>query len=174
MLNKITVTFYVSHLNYQNLENDFYKLNGSFPSSDVLEKEFHFNKKQISELDEFLKRGYDEGGFKIWDISDLTKPKLLSYQKTFGFGTHRFDMDDNYAYISTEMKGFLGNILVIYDIKNPDQPIEISKWWLDGQNIEGEKPTWDGYGNRLHHALRVGNELWAAVWHAGFRVIDIP
>ena len=154
--------------------NEFNKLNGNLPSNKILENQFNLNEKQISELDDYLIRGYDEGGFKIWDISNLKKPRLLNYQKTFGFGTHRFDMDNNYAYISTEMKGFLGNILVIYDIKNPAEPKEISKWWLDGQNIDGgEKPTWEGYGNRLHHALRVGNELWAAVWHAGFRVIDI-
>src|SRR3546814_3274756 len=45
---------------------------------------------------------------------------------------------------------------------------------MPGQHIAaGEKPTWKGYKNRLHHALRVGDELWASVWHAGFRVLDV-
>ena len=44
-----------------------------------LNKEFNINEQQISQLDEFLIRGYDEGGFKIWDISDLTKPRLLNF-----------------------------------------------------------------------------------------------
>ena len=32
---------------------------------------------------------------------------------------HRFDMDDRYAYISTEMDGYRVNILVNYDISDP-------------------------------------------------------
>jgi hypothetical protein len=83
-------------------------------------------------------------------------------------------MDERYAYISTEMPGYIGNILVIYDLANPERPQEVSRWWMPGQHLAGgETPTWQGYGQRLHHALRVGDELWAAVWHAGLRVIDI-
>ena len=45
---------------------------------------------------------------------------------------------------------------------------------MPGQHLAGgETPTWRGYKNRLHHAMRVGDELWAAVWHAGFRVLDV-
>src|SRR5690606_29118729 len=129
---------------------------------------------QIAELEAARQRGYHDGGFKVWDISDKTKPRLLCHQRTHGFGTHRFDMDESYAYISTEMEGYLGNILVIYDLKDPARPQEVSRWHLPGQHIAaGETPTWKGYKNRLHHALRVGNEMWAAVWHAGFRVLDV-
>lgn len=128
---------------------------------------------QIAELDEARERGYREGGFRIYDISDKTNPRLLSDTKTFGFGVHRFDVDENYAYISTEMEGYIGNILVTYDVSNPKAPAEISRWWMPGQHIAGgETPTWSGYKNRLHHAMRVGDELWAACWHAGFRVLD--
>ena len=117
---------------------------------------------------------YEHGGFKIWNISDRSKPRLLSYQRTFGFGVHRFDMDERYAYISTEMDGYRGNILVIYDIQNPERPEEVSRWWLPGQHVAGgETPTWQGESHRLHHALRYGDELWAAVWYAGVRRIDI-
>jgi hypothetical protein len=78
------------------------------------------------------------------------------------------------AYISTEMEGYVGNILVIYDCADPIRPEEVSRWWMPGQHLAGgETPTWKGYGNRLHHALRFGDELWAAVWNAGFRVIDV-
>ena len=127
----------------------------------------------IAILEEGLARGYDGGGFRIWDISRKTAPKLLSYVKTHGFGVHRFDMDARYAYISTEMEGYVGNILVTYDIANPANPVEVSRWHMPGQHIAGgETPTWDGYGVRLHHAMRCGDELWAAVWHAGYRVLD--
>src|SRR5262245_27302649 len=120
------------------------------------------------------KKKYEAGGFKIYDVSDRTKPKLIHFQKTHGRGVHRFDMDANYAYISTEMPGYIGNILVIYDIRNPAKPAEVSRWWLPGQHLEGgEKPSWPGRQHRLHHALRQGDRMWAGCWHGGVRVIDV-
>ncbi|MFQ5765338.1 MAG: hypothetical protein ACE5GT_10430 [Rhodospirillales bacterium] len=128
----------------------------------------------IPTLDAARERGYGDGGFRVYDIADRTRPKLIHHQKTFGFGVHRFDVDADYAYISTEMEGYIGNILVIYDMKDPAKPEEVSRWWLPGQHrAGGETPTWNGYRNRLHHAMRVGDELWAACWHGGFRVIDV-
>ncbi len=127
----------------------------------------------IGVLEVVLARRYDSGGFRVWDITDKTAPRQLAYVKTHGFGVHRFDMDENYAYISTEIEGYVGNILVTYDISDPANPAEVSRWHMPGQHIAGgETPTWDGYGVRLHHAMRCGDELWAAVWHAGFRVLD--
>jgi hypothetical protein len=116
---------------------------------------------------------YQNGGFKIYDVSNPAKPKLITYQKTGGIGVHRFAMDSRYAYISTEMDGFTGNILVIYDIADPRAPQEVSRWWMPGQHAAGgEKPSWQGRRHRLHHALRFGDELWASCWHGGFFVID--
>ena len=83
-------------------------------------------------------------------------------------------MDERYAYISTEMEGFVGNILVIYDLGDPKHPREASRWWMPGQNIAtGEKPSWSGKRHRLHHALRFGDEMWASCWHGGFRIGDV-
>ena len=117
---------------------------------------------------------YNLGGFKLYDISNREKPRLIAHHRTYGRGVHRFDMDQNYAYISTEMEGYVGNILVIYDLKDPAHPEEIARWWMPGQHLAGgEKPTWSGYRNRLHHTLRVGDRLYASCWHAGLRVIDV-
>ena len=117
---------------------------------------------------------YDAGGFKLYDVSDRAKPKLITHHKTGGIGVHRFDMDQRYAYISTEMAGYVGNILVIYDLHDPRKPQEISRWWMPGQHVDaGETPTWSGKRHRLHHALRFGNEMWASCWHGGFRVVDV-
>jgi hypothetical protein len=119
-------------------------------------------------------QAYENGGFKIYDVADPAKPKLIAYQKTGGIGVHRFAMDARYAYISTEMDGFIGNILVIYDIADARHPREVSRWWMPGQHIAGgETPTWSGKRHRLHHALRFNNEMWASCWHGGFRVVDI-
>ena len=73
-------------------------------------------------LEEFERRGYHNGGFKIYDVSNPAQPKLICYRKTGGRGVHRFDVDERHAYISTEMEGFIGNILVIYDLRDPQAP----------------------------------------------------
>jgi hypothetical protein len=117
---------------------------------------------------------YAEGGFRLWDIRDRANPRLLKHQLTGGIGVHRFDMDERYAYISTEMEGYVGNILVIYDIADPANPREVGRWHMPGQHVAaGEVPTWQGQHHRLHHTLREGNTLWAAVWYAGIRAIDV-
>lgn len=142
-------------------------------SDDQIAERLSVKLSDIPVLEEALARGYHSGGFRVWDISDKTAPQLLSYVKTHGFGVHRFDMDANYAYISTEMEGYVGNILVIYDLADPTNPTEVSRWHMPGQHVaQGETPTGVGYSHRLHHAMRCGDELWAAVWHAGIRVLD--
>jgi hypothetical protein len=128
----------------------------------------------LSALEEFEKHGYDNGGFKIYDVSKPSQPRLIRYQKTGGIGVHRFDMDARHAYISTEMAGYVGNILVIYDLRDPASPQEVSRWWMPGQHFAGgETPGWSGRRHRLHHALRFGNEMWASCWHGGFWVVDV-
>ena len=83
---------------------------------------------------------FKDAGFRIYDVRDPTNPRLVTFMKTYGKGVHRFDLDENYAYISTEMEGFVGNILVIYDIRDPSRPVEVSRWWMQGQNTGGGEP----------------------------------
>ena len=147
---------------------------GRDPSHKELAEKLGVKESDIPAVEAMEKAPYDQGGFKIYDVSDRAKPKLITHHKTHGRGVHRFDMDANYAYISTEMPGYIGNILVIYDIRNPAKPEEVSRWWLPGQHLAGgEKPTWSGRQHRLHHALRVGDRLCAGCWHGGVRVIDV-
>jgi hypothetical protein len=146
---------------------------GRTPSQAELAQRLDVPEGLLPRLRRSLEHGYRDGGFKVFDVSDKARPRELAYVRTHGVGVHRFDMDDRYAYISTEMEGFVGNILVVYDIADPSRPTEVSRWWMPGQNVgNGETPHWKGLSHRLHHALRFGNELWAAVWYAGLRVID--
>ena len=147
---------------------------GRDPSHKELAEKLGVKESDIPAVEVMEKAPYNQGGFKIYDVSDLTKPKLITHHKTHGRGVHRFDMDASYAYISTEMPGYIGNILVIYDIRNPARPEEVSRWWLPGQHLAGgEKPTWPGRQHRLHHTLRVGDRLYAGCWHGGVRVVDV-
>ena len=148
-------------------------LRGKGLSDAAIAEELKVQLSDIEMLEEAVARGYQSGGFRVWDISDKKAPKMLSYVRTHGFGVHRFDMDAEFAYISTEIEGYVGNILVTYDLSDPTNPREVSRWHMTGQHIAGgETPIWDGYGVRLHHAMRCGDELWAAVWHAGYKVLD--
>jgi hypothetical protein len=147
---------------------------GRDPTHAELAQALGVTESEIPAVEAAERTPYEKGGFRIYDIADRSKPRLLAFQKTHGRGVHRFDMDENYAYISTEMPGYLGNILVIYDIRNPARPEEVSRWWMPGQHIAaGEKPTWPGRKHRLHHALRVGDQLWAGCWHGGVRIVDV-
>ena len=117
---------------------------------------------------------YEDGGFRIYDISDRTNPRLIHFEKTHGKGVHRFDVDESHAYISTTMPGFIGRILVIYDIRRPSNPEEVSRWWLPGQNVgAGETPHPRKSLHRLHHALRSGNRLYAGLCMSGYGIIDV-
>jgi hypothetical protein len=117
---------------------------------------------------------YPEGGFRIYDIADKSSPKLITFVKTHGKGAHRFDLDANYAYISTEMEGFVGNILVIYDIRNPARPSEVSRWWLPGQNVAAGEPAHPkGSEHRLHHGMRSGDEIYCGFWQSGLAIVDV-
>jgi hypothetical protein len=146
---------------------------GRPPQDSELAAEIGVEAGDIPVLDAARERGYGEGGFRLYDVSDKARPRLIHHQPTGGIGVHRFDMDGSHAYISTEMEGYVGNILVVYDLADPARPREVSRWHMPGQHIAaGEVPTWAGERHRLHHALRVGDELWAAVWFAGLRVLD--
>jgi hypothetical protein len=147
---------------------------GRNPTHEELAEVLVMRAADIPMIEKASARPYVDGGFRIYDISNRAKPRLLTHQKTGKAGVHRFDVDENYAYMSTEMDGYLGNILVIYDIRNPEKPEEVSRWWIPGQHIAGgETPTWVGRRHRLHHALRFGDELWAGIWQAGVSVIDV-
>jgi hypothetical protein len=147
---------------------------GGEPTRKEIAAKMGVSEDDLATLEDFERRGYHNGGFKIYDVSNPAQPKLVCYQKTGGIGVHRFDMDERHAYISTEMQGYLGNILVTYDLRDPVRPQEVSRWWMPGQHVAGgETPTWSGRRHRLQHALRFGDEMWASCWHGGFWVVDV-
>ncbi|HEY0223591.1 MAG TPA: RNA polymerase subunit sigma-70 [Pseudolabrys sp.] len=147
---------------------------GREPARPELAARLNVTEADIAEIEAAEKQPYRNGGFRIYDVSTPSNPKLIHHHLTGGIGVHRFDMDERYAYISTELEGFVGNILVTYDLRDPKNPQEVSRWWMPGQHIAaGEKPSWSGKRHRLHHALRFGDEMWASCWHGGFRIVDI-
>ena len=114
------------------------------------------------------------GGVKIYDVSDPRRPEELHFWECGGIGVHRFTFDGRYAYLSPEMDGYVGNIVLILDLADPKQPQEVGRWWMPGQWISGgETPTWEKRNHRCHHAIRHGDRLYVSYWYGGFVILDI-
>lgn len=115
------------------------------------------------------------GGLAIYDTSRPSEPKLISKWMTGGKGVHRYDYDGRYAYISPTVDGYIGNIVMILDLINPEHPVEVGRWWIPGQwKAGGEDYPWHDYVMpRCHHPLRMGNRLYVSYWHHGFFILDI-
>ena len=115
-----------------------------------------------------------QGGLKIFDISKKAAPREIAFFKAAGRGVHRFTFDGRYAYISPEMDGYAGNIVMILDLKDPAKPEEVGRWWVPGQwSGGGESPTWEGRAHRCHHPMRKGDRLYVSYWHGGLVILDI-
>lgn len=114
------------------------------------------------------------GGVGIYDVSRRGEPRLITAWETEGEGVHRFDFDGRYLYFSPTVRGYVGNIVMILDLADPARPVEVGRWWMPGQWVEGgETPAWQGAAHKCHHPLRLGNRLYTSYWHGGFVILDI-
>jgi hypothetical protein len=119
-----------------------------------------------------------DAGLRVYNISDPSKPKELSFFETGGRGVHRFwlDCEKSLAYISTEANGYLGAIFMTVDISDPKKPDEVSRWWIPGQWTDGgEEPPWDAEKEnyRHHHPVVLGDRAYLGYWDAGYIILDI-
>lgn len=113
-------------------------------------------------------------GVRVFDVSKPESPREIAFHATVGRGCHRFDIDERYAYFSTEVDGYHGNIIQIVDFKEPTRPNEVSRWWLEGQWIGGgERPSWQGKTHKVHHGLKHGDRLYVGCNQAGLAIVDI-
>ena len=115
-----------------------------------------------------------QGGLKVFDVSDPSNPREVSFFKAAAKGVHRFTFDGRYAYFSPVMEGYVGNIAMILDLADPAKPQEVGRWWMPGQWVAGgEEPTWPGTMHRCHHPIRRADRLYVSYWHGGFVILDI-
>jgi hypothetical protein len=115
-----------------------------------------------------------QGGLGIFDVSNPSKPREITFWHCGGAGAHRFDFDGRYAYISPEIEGYHANIVMILDLIDPAKPREVGRWWMPGQWIAGgETPTWKGREHRCHHCIRQGDRLYVSYLHGGLVILDI-
>ncbi len=117
---------------------------------------------------------FADGGLRIFDISDASRPKQVGFFPVPGKGVHRFDSDGKFAYLSSSAEGFRGNIVRIVDISDPANPREVSKWWRRGQwEAGGEVHDWGARSVACHHPLRFGDRLYVSYQQGGVFILDI-
>ncbi len=134
----------------------------------------NYRAEDIPSLMEAVDFDFTGGGIRIYDVADAVSPRELAFFPTGGNGVHRFDFDGTYAYLSTRMEGYLGNIVMIVDLKDPATPKEVSRWWLPGQWIAGgETPDWGEQRYECHHPMRFGDRLYVSYCMAGMVTLDI-
>ena len=97
---------------------------------------------------------YDDydAGIGIWDVkTDPMNPKLLGFWSNGGgagidgINTHRnFYAGGRYVYTTSSCPGFLNNIFRIIDIVDPENPVEVGRWYLKEQWLDGmDHVEWD-------------------------------
>lgn len=116
---------------------------------------------------------FDEGVL-IWDISDPINPRKLGQFHTGGTGTHRnFYSGGQYVHLAAGMPGYDGNIYVTIDIRNPAQPVEVGRWWVQGQHTAGGEKTPRPYISLHGPPYIVNNLAYLPYGSAGMIILDI-
>jgi len=129
------------------------------------------------------------GGIRIFDIkSNPENPKFLGEWDNGvpdGYGVHRFCYEGGrYVHLSSDAPGFYCMIYRIIDIIDPTHPVEVGKWWLYNQYVDGRtdldfdptEPHSEEILNRDHlHGppYVVGNKAYMGCGGAGLCIVDI-
>jgi len=115
-----------------------------------------------------------EEAAQVWDVRDPWQPRLRSQIRLGGTGSHRnFWAGGRYAHLASNAAGFDHYLYVIVDLADPDRPVEVSRWWLDGQGPgESVPPGEDGLS--LHGPpYVVGDRAYLSYGGGGMVILDI-
>ncbi len=116
----------------------------------------------------------NEEGVLIWSLDDPENPVQIGHYKTGGGGTHRNFYDGGkYMHLSAIAPGYSRNIYQIIDIEDPAKPVEVGRWWMDGQWTDGgeagqPRSVWLHGGPYV-----VGERAYLPYGEGGFVILDI-
>jgi len=113
-------------------------------------------------------------GILIWDLADPEHPKQVGHWKTGGKGTHRNYFDGGkYVHATALPEGYDGHIYAAVDISDPANPVEVSRWWREGQWVAGGEPGVP-FGMLLHGGAYVkGDRAYLPYSAGGLIILDI-
>lgn len=125
-------------------------------------------------------------GLNIYSLKeDPENPRFLSHWDTGtkgGMGVHRFMYNGGrYVHLSCDCPGFIGQIYRILDIEDPENPVEVGRWWMPEQYADGME---DGTFPVGHHDERDWPQLhgppyvqdgiaYCAYWAGGGILVDV-
>ena len=115
-------------------------------------------------------------GMAVYDIKNPALPKKIGFMPVEGGGIHRiWYTGGRWAYVSVLLDGFTDYIFMTIDMKDPANPTEAGRLWLDGMNQKaGETPSWPATARMgLHHATVSGDTAYGAWRDAGLVMIDV-
>ncbi len=112
-------------------------------------------------------------GVLLFDVSDPVDPKQLGHFATGGRGTHRNHYSGGkYAYLAANPPGYHGNILVVLDVSDPENPVEASRWSLPEQEVSRNPEPEHVY--YLHGpAYVLGDTAYLSYGAAGIVILDV-
>jgi len=124
--------------------------------------------------DDATRRGGYSEGFYIWSLEDPENPRRLGHYRTGGDGTHRnFYAGGRYVHTTALPKGYQGHIYQIVDIADAARPVEVSRWWRQGQWVAGGE-TGASSDVLLHGGAYVkGDRAYLPYSAGGFVILDI-
>jgi hypothetical protein len=166
--------------------------------ADLVGNTFVLNQEQMRVRDRSLRgQGTYNPGIQLYDVTDPTKPVKKAYFKTdepgggregvHGFWTQDHPTAGKLAFLAATKEGYFGNILMIVDINDADNPKEIGRWWYPGTCEKcGEKPeaNWikNDNGGRLglpnilvslHDITTYKNRAYLSYRDQGVIILDI-
>lgn len=123
----------------------------------------------------FGEQGCDfSAGIRVYDISQPSSPREISFFPVEGCGVHRMWFDGGrYVYCSALLDGYTDAIFLVVDIDDPSHPQEVGRWWVSGMWADGgEEPTWSGH-YALHHPIVKNGTAYCAWRDAGMIMLDV-
>lgn len=115
-------------------------------------------------------------GMMVYDLEDPFAPRPVGFFRSGGKGVHRIVWTGgDHAYVSAIPEGFDDRIWVIVDMRDPQRPVEVGRWWWPGMwTGGGEQPDWpEDRRYAAHHALVDGDTAYLGYGDAGMVVLDI-
>ncbi len=116
-------------------------------------------------------------GVGIFSIEDPANPRELAFFETGGLGVHRmWFVDGRYAHLPAGAPGYTDQIYRILDLRRPDRPEEVGRWWIPGQWAQGgEHPDWPPeWRVRVHGApFVVGDRCYVGCTDWGWAILDM-
>ncbi|MCL1839204.1 MAG: hypothetical protein FWG47_07870 [Propionibacteriaceae bacterium] len=112
-------------------------------------------------------------GIQLFDVKEPANPQPQGIFTVDGRGTHRNHYaGGSLAYLAANPAGYHGNILIILDVSDPNNPREVSRWSLPEQSAkQNPEPLHQYY---LHGpAYADGKVAYLSYGKAGLIILDI-